>query len=105
MSATITAPEGPVDLETLHRAEEVRVGDNVPAGFVDFHSHLVPGVDDGARDLAEAVRAVETLAGGRHGVRVGIVKGDTLVTPLAEITGKTRPADASLLELARVMAM
>ena len=67
MSATITAPEGTVARETLHRAEEVRVGDTVPAGFVDFHSHLVPGVDDGARDLAEAVRAVETLAG--EGIR------------------------------------
>jgi protein-tyrosine phosphatase len=68
MSATITAPESAVDLETLQRAEEVRAGDAVPAGMVDFHSHLVPGVDDGARDLAEAVRAVETLAseGIRH---------------------------------------
>ena len=67
MSATATAPEGTVDLETLQRAEEVRAGDTVPAGCVDFHSHLVPGVDDGARDLAEAVRAVETLAG--EGIR------------------------------------
>jgi hypothetical protein len=38
-------------------------------------------------------------------VLVGIVKGDVVVTPLAEITGRTRPADASLLELARVMAI
>jgi len=28
-----------------------------------------------------------------------------VVTPLAEITGRTRPADAGLLELARVMAI
>jgi len=30
-----------------------------PAGFVDIHSHLVPGVDDGARDVAAAVESVE----------------------------------------------
>ena len=42
---------------------------------------------------------------GRHGVLVGIVKNDVVTTPLADIAGRTRPADASLLELARVMAI
>ncbi|MBV8032205.1 MAG: 6-phosphofructokinase, partial [Betaproteobacteria bacterium] len=49
--------------------------------------------------------AVDTLAKGRHGVLVGLIKGDTVVTPLEEIAGKMRPADASLLELARTMAI
>src|SRR6267142_425776 len=48
--------------------------------------------------------AVDTLAAGKHGVLVGIIKGDIVVTPLAEIAGKMRPADASLLELAKTMA-
>jgi protein-tyrosine phosphatase len=56
-----------IDVETLQLAENIRAGDTVPGGIVDFHSHLVPGVDDGARDLAEAVRAVEILAG--EGIR------------------------------------
>lgn len=30
-----------------------------PASFVDIHSHLVPGVDDGARDVAAVVESVE----------------------------------------------
>jgi hypothetical protein len=38
-------------------------------------------------------------------VLVGIVKNDIVLTPLAEVAGRTRPADASLLELARVMAI
>jgi hypothetical protein len=38
-------------------------------------------------------------------VLVGIIKGDIAVTPLAAIAGRMRPADASLLELARVMAI
>jgi len=39
------------------------------------------------------------------GVLVGIIKGDVAATPLSEVAGKMRPADASLLELARVMAI
>ena len=49
--------------------------------------------------------AVDALAAGKHGVLVGIVKNEVVTTPLAEIAGRTRPADASLLELARVMAI
>lgn len=37
-------------------------------GLVDLHTHVLPGVDDGARDLPEAVRAVESLE--EEGVRV-----------------------------------
>src|SRR5881396_4105402 len=71
--------------------------------------HVVRGGIPSAADRVLATRlgaaAIETLANGKHGVLVGIMKGDTVVTPLAEIDGKMRPADASLLELARVMAI
>ena len=40
-----------------------------------------------------------------HGLLAGIVKNEAVATPLEEITGRTRPADARLLELARVMAI
>ena len=71
--------------------------------------HVVRGGIPSAADRVLATRlgaaAVDTLAAGKRGVLAGIVKGDVVVTPLEEITGRTRPADASLLELARVMAM
>ena len=71
--------------------------------------HVVRGGIPSAADRVLATRlgaaAVDALAGGRYGVLVGIIKGDIVVTPLEEITGRTRPADASLLELARVMAI
>jgi 6-phosphofructokinase 1 len=71
--------------------------------------HVVRGGIPSAADRVLATRlgaaAVETLGGGRHGVLVGIVKGEVAVTPLAEVAGRMRPADASLLELARVMAI
>lgn len=78
-----SAPAAVPTLETAQRVEEVRSGDSVPAGLVDLHSHLVPGVDDGARDLAEAVRAVEKLAA--EGIR------HVLTTPHLDASVITRP--------------
>jgi 6-phosphofructokinase 1 len=71
--------------------------------------HVVRGGTPTAADRVLATRlgaaAIDTLAAGKHGVLVGIVKTDVVTTPLADIAGRTRPADASLLELARVMAI
>lgn len=39
----------------------VSVSDS-PAGLVDLHSHLIPGVDDGARTPGEAVNALVAMA-------------------------------------------
>lgn len=35
--------------------------DKTAAGLVDLHSHLLPGVDDGARSLEEALRHLERM--------------------------------------------
>jgi 6-phosphofructokinase 1 len=70
--------------------------------------HVVRGGIPSAADRVLATRlgaaAVETMAK-TQGVLVGMVKGDIVATPLAQIAGKMRPADASLLQLARVLAM
>jgi 6-phosphofructokinase 1 len=49
--------------------------------------------------------AVECLADGVTGMLVGEVRGEIVRTPLAEVAGRTRPADTALIELARVLAM
>ncbi len=71
--------------------------------------HVVRGGAPTAADRVLATRlgaaAIATLAEGRHGVLVGMVKGDIVTTPLAEIAGRMRPADATLLDLARTMAL
>jgi 6-phosphofructokinase 1 len=71
--------------------------------------HVVRGGAPTAADRVLATRlgaaAIATLAEERHGVLVGMVKGDIVTTPLTEIAGRMRPADASLLELARTMAL
>jgi 6-phosphofructokinase 1 len=71
--------------------------------------HVVRGGTPGAADRVLATRlgaaAVDFLAAGRHGVLVGQVRNEIVATSLAEIAGRTRPADTTLLELARVMAI
>lgn len=35
--------------------------DLIPSGFVDIHSHLIPGIDDGAATASEATQLITTL--------------------------------------------
>src|SRR5919198_4378951 len=71
--------------------------------------HVVRGGAPSAADRVLATRlgaaAIAALAEGRHGVLVGMVKGDIISPPLSEIDGRMSPADPSLLELARTMAL
>jgi 6-phosphofructokinase 1 len=71
--------------------------------------HVVRGGIPSSADRVLATRlgaaAVECLARGESGVLVGTLCGEITSTPLAEVAGRTRPADAKLLELARVMAI
>jgi len=71
--------------------------------------HVVRGGAPSAADRVLATRlgaaAVECLARGESGVLVGTLCSEIASTPLAEVAGRTRPANAGLLELARVMAM
>lgn len=66
----------------------------VPAGPVDIHVHIVPGVDDGAPDLETAVRMAETAA--RDGI-VGLV-----ATPHGTEWRRVGNRDEFLARLARV---
>jgi len=71
--------------------------------------HVVRGGVPTAADRVLATRlgaaAVDSLAAGRSGVLIGMQRGEVPAMPLAEIAGRTRPADAALLELARTMAL
>ena len=71
--------------------------------------HVVRGGSPSAADRVLATRlgaaAVDCLARGEQGVLVGLNCNQIATTPLAEVAGRTRPADSSLLELARVMAI
>ena len=71
--------------------------------------HVVRGGSPSAADRVLATRlgatAIEFLASGQHGVLAGLSCGAISPVPLAELAGRTRPADTALLDLARVMAI
>mgnify|MGYP001574241068 CR=1 FL=1 len=70
--------------------------------------HVQRGGTPGAFDRILATRlgsgATEALAGGEHGVLVGVIKGEIKTTPLAEVVGKQKPIDPYLVEMAGVLA-
>ena len=33
----------------------------IPNGFVDIHSHILPGIDDGAKDLKNSINLIEEM--------------------------------------------
>lgn len=70
--------------------------------------HVVRGAPPSAFDRLLATRlgvgAVKALSDGETGVLVGWQKNELTRTPLADISGRTKPVDTELLELARILA-
>jgi 6-phosphofructokinase 1 len=70
--------------------------------------HVQRGGAPGAFDRILATRlgagATEALARGEHGILIGSIKGELTRTPLAEVVGKKKPLDLSLMELSHVLA-
>jgi protein-tyrosine phosphatase len=40
---------------------KTRLADLIPPGYVDIHSHLLPGIDDGSKDQADTLELVNSL--------------------------------------------
>ena len=70
--------------------------------------HVQRGGTPGAFDRLLATRlgaaATEHLARDEHGFLLGLLKGEVVATPLADVVEKRKPLDLRLLELAQVLA-
>ena len=44
------------------KKKEIPLNEFFPQGFVDIHSHLLPGIDDGAKDLENAIALIEKMS-------------------------------------------
>jgi protein-tyrosine phosphatase len=67
-------------------------GSDQTLSIVDLHSHLVPGVDDGTRTVAESLEALTTLY--REGVRAAVTTPHLLVPHLPTEAAIQRELDA-----------
>ncbi len=63
-----------------------------------------PGVFDRLLATRMGDAATDCIARGEEGVLVGLIKGEMMATPLAEIVGKRKTLDAHLLNLAGILA-
>lgn len=96
---------GATDLANRLTAQQAEVGFDVRLTRI---GHVQRGGAPGAFDRILASRtgagAVAALAGGRHGVLVGIDCGVITETPLALVAGKLKHVDGALFDLARVLS-
>lgn len=63
-----------------------------------------PGATDRLLASRLAAAAVDHLDRGVHGVLLGMLGGKVTATPLADVAGRTKPADQELVALAQVLA-
>lgn len=64
-----------------------------------------PGVMDRMLGTMFGSAAIDAVIANRLGVLIGLRDGKTAWTPLGEVAGKARPADARILKLAQVLAL
>jgi 6-phosphofructokinase 1 len=64
-----------------------------------------PGVFDRMLGTSFGVAAVDAAVERRFGTLIGMRDGKPAGIPLAEVAGKTKPADTALLQLAKLLAM
>jgi len=93
------------ELARYFRENRERLGFEVR---VTILGHVQRGADPGAFDRILATRlgaaATDLLVSSKHGVLVGLIKGEIAATPLAEVATKKKGLDLNLLELAKVLA-
>lgn len=92
-------------LAAYFKAHEERLGFDLRVSRL---GHIQRGGCPGVFDRMLATRlgaaAMQNLADGRHGVLVGLVGGQVVGTPLAEVAHQTKPLDPQWIELARMLA-
>jgi tyrosine-protein phosphatase YwqE len=44
------------------KSKEIPLTDFFPKGFIDIHSHLLPGIDDGAEDLNNSIELIKEMS-------------------------------------------
>ena len=72
------------------KKKEIPLHEFFPKGFVDMHSHLLPGIDDGAKDLETSIALIQKMAA--YGIK------NIITTP--HVLGDVYPNTPEIIERA-----
>ncbi|MAD96978.1 MAG: histidinol phosphatase [Flavobacteriaceae bacterium] len=80
------------------KKRNIQLNDFFPEGFVDIHSHLLPGIDDGAKDLDHSIELIKKMAsyGIKNIITTPHVLGDVYPNTSKIITSKLEEVQTEL---------
>ena len=59
----------------IFKINKPKLSEIIPSDFVDIHSHILPGLDDGAKDIDDFLAMI-------NGIKIGILKNHLYSTYL-----------------------
>ena len=82
------------------KKKEILLNEVFPAGFVDIHSHLLPGIDDGAKDLENSISLISKMYsyGIKNFITTPHVLGDVYPNSTETIKNKLSEVRSTLKE-------
>jgi tyrosine-protein phosphatase YwqE len=82
------------------KQKEIPLTDFFPQGFVDIHSHLLPGIDDGAKDLEDSIALIEKMSsyGIKNFITTPHVLGDVYPNTTVTIKQKLKEVQEELIK-------
>jgi protein-tyrosine phosphatase len=82
------------------KKKEIPLSDFFSKGFVDIHSHLLPGIDDGAKDLEDSISLIQKMAsyGIKNFITTPHILGDIYPNTPEIIKNKLQEVRAELLK-------
>jgi len=80
------------------RKKKIEITDFFSANFIDIHSHLLPGIDDGAKDLDHSINLIQTMRsyGIKNFITTPHVLGDVYPNSSDTIRKKLQEVQAEL---------
>lgn len=81
------------------KSKEISLNEFFPEGFIDIHSHLLPGIDDGAKDLENSIALIQKMVsyGIKNFITTPHVLGDVYPNSSATIKAKLEEVKNELI--------
>lgn len=82
------------------KSKEIPLNEFFPEGFIDIHSHLLPGIDDGAKDLDNSIDLIQKMSsyGVKNFITTPHVLGDLYPNTPEIIKNKLKEVQSELIK-------